>query len=139
VSADAGGGPALVSTGGCHCGRVRFEVVGRVQTVLVCNCSICTKRGYLHWIVPQDQFRVLAGGDGLGEYRFGTGVARHYFCPVCACAPYYVPRSDPDKIDVNVRCLDDVELGALVYETFDGRNWDQHYREVYAPGRDRDR
>jgi centromere protein V len=124
------------SAGGCHCGRVRFEVRGRARHVLLCNCSICTKRGYLHWIVPLDQFRITSGEATLGEYRFGTMVARHYFCPVCACAPFYVPRSDPDKMDVNVRCLDDVDLGALEVGTFDGQNWEQHYRDVDAVHRD---
>ena len=124
------------SQGGCHCGKIRFEVRGRASRVLVCNCSICTKRGYLHWIVPLADFRITAGEGELGDYRFGTGVARHYFCPVCACAPFYVPRSDPDKMDVNVRCLDDVDLDALEYEGFDGKNWEQHYRDVYAPRRD---
>ena len=125
-----------VSRGGCHCGRVRFEVRGAPARVLVCNCSICTKRGYLHWIVPAGDVRVVAGAGAMSEYRFGTGVARHYFCPVCGCAPYYVPRSDPDKLDVNVRCLDDVDLGALVIDSFDGKDWDRHYRDVYAPQRD---
>jgi hypothetical protein len=124
------------SAGGCHCGRVRFEVRGRASRVLVCNCSICTKRGYLHWIVPQGDFRVLAGDDALSEYRFGTRTARHFFCATCGCAPYYVPRSDPDKIDVNVRCLDEIDLEALAYEGFDGKDWERHYRDVYAPGRD---
>jgi hypothetical protein len=126
------------SAGGCHCGRVRFEVRGRAARVLVCNCSICTKRGTLHWIVPLDQFRITAGESALADYRFGTGVARHYFCPTCGCAPFYVPRSDPDKMDVNARCLDDVDLATLEYERFDGKDWDRHYRDVYAPGRDRD-
>ena len=126
------------SAGGCHCGKVRFEVRGRATHVLLCNCSMCTKRGTLHWIVPLDQFRITAGEDALSEYRFGTRTARHFFCPVCGCAPFYVPRSDPDKMDVNARCLDDVELGALEYGTFDGKNWDRHFHEVYAPGRDRD-
>ncbi|HTJ43920.1 MAG TPA: GFA family protein [Kofleriaceae bacterium] len=123
-----------MSSGGCHCGKIRFEVRGAPSNVLVCNCSICTKRGYLHWIVPLDAFRITAGEGELGDYRFGTGVARHYFCPVCACAPFYVPRSDPDKMDVNVRCLDEIDLDALTYEGFDGKNWEQHYRDVYRRG-----
>jgi hypothetical protein len=122
------------STGGCHCGRIRFEVRGRASKALVCNCSMCTKRGTLHWIVPLDQFRITKGLGELSEYRFNTGVARHYFCPTCGCAPFYVPRSDPDKMDVNVRCLDDVDLDALAYEGFDGKNWERHFRDVYAPG-----
>jgi hypothetical protein len=116
--------------GGCHCGRVRFEVAGTPTTVLVCNCSICTKKAYLHWIVPRDDVRVLSGADDLTTYTFNTGVAQHHFCRVCGCAPFYVPRSDPDKLDVNARCLDDLDLGALAVETFDGVHWEAHY-EVY--------
>jgi hypothetical protein len=117
-------------TGGCHCGRVRIEVRGAPATVLVCNCSICTKKAYLHWIVPRADVRVVAGEDALATYSFNTGVARHHFCRHCGCAPFYIPRSDPDKIDVNARCLDDIDLAALAVETFDGQNWEAHY-EVY--------
>jgi hypothetical protein len=38
--------------------------------------------------------------------------------------PFYVPRSDPDKIDVNARCLDDVDPAAISPKHFDGRNWE---------------
>lgn len=117
-------------TGGCHCGAVRFEVAGAPAKVLVCNCSICTKKGYLHWIVPLADFRVVSGAGALTTYRFNTGVAQHHFCATCGCAPFYVPRSDPDKIDVNARCLDDVDLAALPVETSAGANWEAHY-EIY--------
>ncbi len=120
-------------TGSCHCGRVRIEVRGAPTTVLVCNCSICTRKAYLHWIVPREHVTVVAGEDALATYTFGTGVAQHRFCRVCGCAPFYIPRSDPDKIDVNVRCLDGVDLGALAIETFDGANWEAHY-EIYRRG-----
>ncbi len=40
-------------------------------------------------------------------------------------------------MDVNARCLDEIDLGALTYEAFDGKDWEKHYREVYAPGRAR--
>lgn len=119
-----------MSSGGCHCGRVRFEARGEPGVVLVCNCSICTKKAYLHWIIPQADFTLVSGADDVATYTFGTGVAKHHFCRMCGVAPFYVPRSDPDKIDVNVRCLDDVDLGALQLETFDGRNWEAHY-EIY--------
>lgn len=130
MSAANGIGDDAWSAGGCHCGRVRFEARGRPRLVYVCNCSICTKKGYLHWIVPLADVRVLSPADAVTTYTFNTGVAKHQFCPVCGCAPYYVPRSDPDKLDINARCLDDVDLGALRVETFDGRNWEAHY-EVY--------
>jgi hypothetical protein len=111
--------------GGCHCGRVRFRVRGELTRVSDCNCSICTKKGILHWIVPRDRFEILSGEGELETYRFNTGVARHTFCRHCGIHAFYVPRSDPDKIDVNVRCLDDVDLASIAIEPFDGRNWER--------------
>lgn len=120
--------------GGCHCGKVRFVARGAPTAVLVCNCSICTKKAYLHWIIPAVDFRLLTPADDLTTYAFNTGVAKHHFCRHCGCAPFYVPRSDPDKIDVNARCLDGVDLAALRVETFDGADWEAHY-EVYRAAR----
>ena len=111
--------------GGCHCGRVRFQVTAALGRVVRCNCSICAMKGFLHLIVPRERFQLLAGADELAEYRFNTGVAKHQFCRTCGIHPFYVPRSDPDKIDVNVRCLTNVDADALPAEAFDGRNWEQ--------------
>jgi hypothetical protein len=118
--------------GSCHCGRVAFEVQGPLSQVSECNCSICAKKAYLHWIVAPACFRLLSPRDALATYRFNTGTARHHFCPVCGVAPFYVPRSAPDKIDVNARCLDGVELGSIRIVPFDGRNWDEAIRRERA-------
>ena len=106
--------------GGCHCGRVRFEVdaPARVQA-LDCNCSICRMTGFLHLIVPQRAFRLLTGDDALTEYTFGTGAAKHRFCRHCGIKAFYVPRSHPDGIDVNVRCLDQGTVESLEIVPFD--------------------
>ena len=111
--------------GGCHCGRVRFRVTGDLATVTECNCSVCTKKGLLHLIVAPEQFELLSGAEALETYRFNTGTARHTFCRVCGVQPFYTPRSDPDKIDVNVRCLDGIDVSSLERHHFDGRNWEQ--------------
>lgn len=110
--------------GGCHCGRVRFRVTADLERVTQCNCSVCTKKGFLHLIVAPEQFELLSGRDDLATYRFNTGTARHTFCKVCGVHAFYVPRSDPDKIDVNVRCLDGIDLAAIPVASFDGRNWE---------------
>jgi hypothetical protein len=119
-----------IHPGGCHCGRVRFEVATDLEHVTECNCSICTRKGYLHVIVPRDRFRLLAGETDLATYRFGTMTALHHFCRHCGVASFYVPRSHPDRIDVNARCLDDVDLGALTVRHFDGRNWEASIRAL---------
>ncbi len=116
--------PPRTYDGGCHCGRVRFRVTASLDRVTECNCSICSKKGFLHLIVPPAQFELISGADALTTYRFNTGTARHTFCATCGIHPFYVPRSDPDKIDVNVRCLDGVDLAALKPQPFDGQNWE---------------
>lgn len=110
--------------GGCHCGRVAYEVTGRLERAGFCNCSICTKKAYVHWIVPRADFDLLTPWDALATYQFNTATAKHYFCPQCGVASFYIARSAPDKIDINLRCLEGVDFTALPAETFDGRNWE---------------
>ena len=112
--------------GGCHCGRVRFEITAPSRlSVLECNCSMCSKFGYLHLIVPRAQFRLLQGEDVLTAYTFNTGVARHLFCSVCGVKSFYVPRSHPDGYSVNVRCLDEGTVEGLTIELFNGKDWER--------------
>ena len=118
----------VVHRGGCHCGRVRFEVTApsRIQ-VSECNCSICSKSGYLHLVVPADRFRVLSGGDVLATYSFNTGTAKHLFCSVCGIKSFYVPRSHPDGFSVNARCLDPGTVEDMSVGLTNGREWEKQY------------
>ena len=115
---------ALRYTGSCHCGRVKFAVTAELTRGTVCNCSICSKKAFIHLIVELSRFELLEGADALVSYRFNTGVAEHKFCRRCGIHPFYTPRSDPDKVDVNVRCLDDVEPSQLELSLFDGKHWE---------------
>ena len=114
--------------GGCHCERVRFRVTADLTSVSECNCSVCAKKGFLHLIVPPERFALLSGEDDLATYQFNTRTAKHTFCRHCGIHSFYVPRSDPDKIDVNVRCLDGVDLSCIQVTQFDGRNWEEAMR-----------
>jgi len=114
--------------GGCHCGRVRFRVRADLALLLECNCSICTKKGILHLGVSPDEFELLSGADALSTYQFNTNIAKHTFCATCGIHAFYVPRSDPDKISVNARCLDGVDPADLKpARFFDGRNWEEAF------------
>lgn len=117
--------------GACHCGRVQFEVdAPEVLDVQECNCSICSKSGYLHLIVPASRFRLLQGEDNLTTYTFNTHVAKHLFCKTCGIKSFYVPRSNPDGYSVNVRCLEHSTIKQVNVEPFDGKNWEQHAHEL---------
>ncbi|MDX1374322.1 MAG: GFA family protein [Burkholderiales bacterium] len=124
-------------SGGCHCGRVRFEVHAPARIrVNRCNCSICAKSGYLHLVVPKPRFTLLSGEDVLTEYRFNTGRAKHLFCSVCGIKSFYVPRSHPDGISVNARCLDGGTVESIAIGQTDGRNWEKAYPAGRAEGYD---
>jgi hypothetical protein len=118
--------------GSCHCGRVAFRVQGPLDAAIVCNCSICTMKGFLHFIVPPERFELVRGRDELTTYRFNTRVAEHTFCRHCGVHPFYRPRSHPDHIDVNVRCLAGIELSTLLLRDFDGRHWDREIDALLA-------
>jgi hypothetical protein len=116
--------------GGCHCGRVRFEIEAPASfEVGDCNCSMCARTGYQHLFVKKENFRLLAGQEALENYQFNTKVAQHLFCRHCGIKSFYVPRSHPDGYSVNVRCLDAVTFEVTGVRNIDGRNWEQHYPE----------
>jgi len=121
----------LTHRGGCHCGRVRFEVVAPARVeVIECNCSMCARSGYLHLVVPKERFKLLSGAEVLTTYTFNTGTARHLFCSVCGVKSFYVPRSHPDGYSVNFRCLDALDFACVAISEFDGKHWEENVREL---------
>lgn len=125
----------IIHQGGCHCGRVRFEVQASANiNVSECNCSICSKSGYLGLIIPQGQFTLTSGEDSLSEYMFDSGVAKHLFCKYCGIKSFYIPRSHPDGINVNARCLDSGTVEKMNIRKFDGQNWEKYYPKGRADG-----
>jgi len=128
----------VTHAGGCHCGRVRFELRAPAKLEIAdCNCSICAKVGYLHLIVPADRFTLLSGREALSTYTFNTGVAKHHFCSHCGVKSFYIPRSHPDGVSVNVRCIDSGTIESMTVIPFDGRDWEKA-RAAWRIGAPRD-
>ncbi len=122
---------SILCQGSCHCGRVKIAVkVPVVATISKCNCSICAKSGHMHLIVAKEDFEILQGRDGMTEYRFNTGTARHLFCSHCGVKPFYVPRSHPDYYSVNIQCLTLDERIRLSVKDFDGLYWEKNIEEL---------
>jgi hypothetical protein len=116
----------MIYQGSCHCRAITFTVEAPENIeVDDCNCSICNKSGFLHLIVPLNQFTLLSGQESVSTYTFNTGVAKHTFCKVCGIKPFYTPRSNPDGIDINVNCLDTHPISIKI-TCFDGQNWERH-------------
>jgi hypothetical protein len=118
-------GEAKAYTGGCHCGEVRYEVRVDLDNVIACNCSICTKRGLLLAFAPADQFTLHAGQDRMTDYQFNKKMIHHLFCPTCGVESFArgtTPDGGQMMVAVNVRCLDDIDVGALKPMPFDGKS-----------------
>jgi len=116
----------MLYKGSCHCGAVTFSVeLPSTVEVEQCNCSVCSKSGFLHLIVPKSQFHLLTGEESLTTYTFNTGVAKHYFCKHCGIKPFYIPRSNPDGVDVNLNALDSRPPNISIVQ-FDGKSWEDN-------------
>ena len=114
----------MVHQGSCHCGRTAFEVEGEIGQVIECNCSHCSRKGYLLWFVPRGQLRLSTPEANLSTYTFNKRVIQHHFCSNCGCAPFGfgVDRSGAPTAAVNVRCLPEVDRSKLKVVQFDGRS-----------------
>lgn len=111
--------------GACHCRRITFELIAKLDHVITCTCSICRKRGALWHGATDATLRILTGEADLELYQFGTKTAKHYFCRHCGIHPFVRPRLDPTRWAVNVRCLEDVDLAAIPVRQFDGEHWEE--------------
>ena len=114
----------MIYQGSCHCGRISFEVDGELGEVMECNCSHCSRKGYLLWFVPREKLRLATPESNLATYTFNKHVIKHHFCPNCGCAPMGFgngPSGAPTAA-VNARCLEGVELSTLKRIPFDGRS-----------------
>jgi hypothetical protein len=111
-------------SGGCQCGKVRYEVkLDLAAPVTSCNCSMCGRAGTLLTFVPASQFKLLSGEEALTDYQFNRHAIHHVFCSVCGIKSFARGAGkDGPTVAVNARCLDGVEVGQLEINTFDGRS-----------------
>jgi hypothetical protein len=110
--------------GGCHCGKVAYDVEGTIDQVTECNCSICSKRATLLWFVPRADLHLSTPENALSTYTFNKHHIEHKFCPTCGVAPFAFA-SDRDgnaMAAINARCLDGVDPASLKVVAFDGRS-----------------
>lgn len=115
---------SMTHTGGCHCGKVRFEVKSDLASIIACNCSHCGVKSLLLTFVGASDFTLLSGEDALTEYRFNKHLIEHLFCSTCGVQPFG-RGATPDgvaTVAVNVRCLDNVDVDALTITPFDGKS-----------------
>jgi hypothetical protein len=97
--------PVGVSSGGCLCGAVRYEVRGQLTAPHVCHCSQCRKQSG-HCVAAagarRSDFSLLSQST-LKWYR-SSRMARRGFC--CECGSVLLWDDDGDEISINLGGLD---------------------------------
>lgn len=109
--------------GSCHCGRIAFSVEGAIDRVIDCNCSHCSRKGYLLWFQPRQNLTLTSSILDATTYTFNTHTIKHYFCPMCGCAPFgFGSAKGLEMAAINVRCLEGIEPSTLNIVQVDGRS-----------------
>jgi len=120
-------------SGGCHCGKVRFEVLAKSDLKAYdCNCCICVKKGVPLVLVPKENFTLLEGEEHLSCYTFNTRQAKHYFCTTCGIHPFYQPRTNPNGRGISLPCLDAgtvKKVDIVTCDALDWKNWQKYLDE----------
>jgi hypothetical protein len=111
-------------SGGCQCGKVRYEVSMELGEVISCNCSRCSRLGWLLTFVPAQDFKLLAGGDATSEFQFNKHLIHHLFCSTCGIQSFARGKAPNgvEMVALNVRCLDDVDIDSLKVKKVDGKS-----------------
>jgi hypothetical protein len=109
--------------GSCHCGAVRYEVtMAPPEKAFACNCSLCSRAGWLLAFMPATAFRLVAGEDALADYQFGKRHIHHLFCRTCGVRTFSrgEDKAGNATVAVNLRCLAGFDATVLPVQTFDG-------------------
>ena len=73
--------------GNCHCGAFIFEVnTPEIKRAIVCNCSICSKKGYVWLFLPEDAFTIVRDDGLLTEFICGPHNSTHRVSLLLSCS-----------------------------------------------------
>ncbi|MCL2724448.1 MAG: GFA family protein [Polyangiaceae bacterium] len=112
-------------TGGCHCGKVRYEVKADLSKgVMACNCSMCSRMGWLLIFVPRESFTLLSGENALTDYQFNKKQIHHVFCSTCGIRSFAHGKGPggTETVAINVRCVDGLDPSSLAVKQVDGKS-----------------
>lgn len=96
-------------TGGCLCGKVRFEISGEIQDIVYCHCSQCRKAQGSAFAtngnVDVEKFKFVQGENDLTGYESTPGQIK-YFCSTCGSPILSRSALRPEKVRVRLGTID---------------------------------
>ena len=132
-------------TGGCLCGKVRFEIHGPIHNIVYCHCSKCRKAQgsafATNGIVRADEFKILSGLDDLTGYEPTPGQTK-YFCKTCGSPIISKATTRPGQVRVRLGTIESAIKERPVAHIFatSKANWEEicgdlPQYESFEPGR----
>jgi hypothetical protein len=133
-------------TGGCLCGKIRFEIHSPIHNIVYCHCSKCRKAQgsafATNGIVMAADFRIISGQDQLTGYKVSPEQTK-YFCKTCGSPIMSKTTLRPGQIRVRLGTIESAINERPVAHTFatSKADWedicgDLPQYESYEPGRD---
>ena len=107
----------VMHQGGCHCGVVRFSIIGALDRVVACHCRDCLKctgNSVAATAVFNDQITIT--GDTLSWYR-SSAQAEQGFCSACGSSLFYRGMDSP-TISITAGVMDNpgvLEFGGHIH------------------------
>ncbi|MES2471077.1 MAG: GFA family protein [Patescibacteria group bacterium] len=121
----------LPITGGCACGKIRYESAAEAVAMLHCHCTDCQKWSggpfSSYTVVPKETFKITQG-----DLKFyltdsaGGGKNHRGFCADCGSPIISLPDSAPSVTAVMTGSLDDSSWFNQQFDvwTSDAQSWD---------------
>ena len=111
--------------GSCHCQAITWEAEADIDEVMECNCSHCSRKGFLLKFIPADKFNLRSGENNLQEYRFNKKQIAHLFCKTCGVQSFGRGKDQEsnETVALNVRCIPDLNIESLKIKKVDGKSW----------------
>lgn len=122
---------STMTSGGCACGDIRFEIAGAPVFQNHCQCLDCQKRsgtGHSSYMSFRGRETMRITGEvSHWQLPADSGHAKtHVFCPRCGTPLFLTFGSMPDLLAVHVGALDDPSVFSPRVLTYrrSGQAWD---------------
>ena len=99
----------MATTGGCHCGAIRYEAEGEALTHALCHCTDCRRHAgapMVGWTMYK--LDVVKVTKGTPKIYASSEHGRRHFCPDCGTGLFYTNEAVlPGITDIQSGTLDD--------------------------------
>ncbi len=110
--------------GQCHCGSVHIKLNRQPKEQVQCNCSLCSKTGWIGLFANPADVRIEADANILQSYVQGERMIAVWHCCKCGVTTHWTMRTEnADIMGLNARIFDSEGLKHLPTRHVDGASF----------------